>query len=158
MYRPNLKQCAGCESLLKDEDERCPVCGRVWSESEKWVENPTVDSDFTKMVRRTRAMFALGIAALGFGIAASVGNGFGSVPLFILGIGMLPFSIWLLANVALAGFGKGGYRRLVELNTKRRGRFLFPSDAKPGTASEIREEEKHEDSRARAERKEEDFD
>jgi len=153
-----LKKCSGCGSLIRDEDEQCGVCGHVWSEGEQFVEKTTVDRDFNSMVRRTRILFVLGVVSLGFGIAASVGNGFGSVPVFILGIGMLPLGVWVLANAALAGLGKGAYRKMVERGVSRRGHYFFPSDKPPEKVTEIREEEKREDSMARKERKEEEFD
>jgi hypothetical protein len=147
--RIDLKTCPECGSALEDEDERCGVCGNLYSETiERRVDANPVDKEFTKKVRNARILFGTGILTLGFGIATIAESGFGSFLIFISGIASLTYAIWMIPRLVLGGFG-----------TATRGYGKWTRAYRPWFREiEIREEEKHEDPDVKEERREEDFD
>jgi len=154
-----LKKCSNCGSFLRDEDERCGVCGNLYSKTTvEEVEKNPVEKELAAAVRKARILLATGIIALGFAIAAIAESGFGSVLVFIIGIASLAYAIWMIPNLLLGGYGKGSLTRMRELRARRRGHLLFPADDKSDGKTKIHEEERNEESEVREERKEEDFD
>jgi len=141
-----LKRCAACGALLGDEDDRCGVCGTLYSETEEpRIEANPGDIDVFTPAQWAKIRFTTGVASIAFGIITIVGGGFGIVivPLFLIGLLAIPFGLWMLAKAVLGGLGIG---------TRGYGLSWFRRE------TEIREEEKHEDPNVREERREEDYD
>ncbi len=111
-------------------------------------------------MRRAAIKLAGSIATITLGTGFVLFNGFGDLRLVIVGLLLLPFGIWLLANVVMSGLGRGAWKEYVAFRARHpAGGLIEITDKLQEERHDIlNTEEMREKEAVREERKKEEFD